>query len=107
MIEMKNQVIVCENLKLKIGDKESSDNLISYRKYGSTDTTTVSKDEFKNYILNIIKDKKQTTSISFSLHLKCKEMLKRHNLTCTERYKLIYLNYDKAVQERLYYEKDI
>ena len=43
---------------LIIGDKESSDNLVSYRKYGSTDTTTVSKDEFKNYILNIIKDKK-------------------------------------------------
>lgn len=43
---------------LIIGDKESNDNLISYRKYGSTDTTTVSKDEFKNYILNIIKDKK-------------------------------------------------
>ena len=43
---------------LIIGDKESNDNLVSYRKYGSTDTTTVSKDEFKNYILNIIKDKK-------------------------------------------------
>ena len=43
---------------LIIGDKESSDNLVSYRKYGSTDTTTVSKDEFKDYILNIIKDKK-------------------------------------------------
>lgn len=42
---------------LIIGDKESSDNLVSYRKYGSTDTTTVSKDEFKKYILDIISNK--------------------------------------------------
>ena len=42
---------------LIIGDKESSDNLVSYRKYGSADTTTVSKDEFKKYILGIISNK--------------------------------------------------
>lgn len=43
---------------LIIGDKESDECLVSYRKYGSKDTTTISKDEFKYYILRIINEKK-------------------------------------------------
>ena len=44
-------------LTLILGDKEKEDNLISYRLFGSHETTTVSKDEFITYVTNRIKDK--------------------------------------------------
>ena len=44
-------------LTLILGDKEKEDNLISYRLFGSHETTTVSKDEFISYVTNRIKDK--------------------------------------------------
>ena len=44
---------------LIIGDKERDNNEISYRRFGSTETTTVSKDEF----LKFIKDKIDSKSI--------------------------------------------
>ncbi len=40
-----------------IGDKEVEGNLISYRKYGSLETITMNKEEFVNYIKNIISSK--------------------------------------------------
>ncbi len=43
---------------LILGDKEKEDNTISYRRYGSKDTTTVSKDEFIDMINDIILNKK-------------------------------------------------
>ena len=36
----------------KIGDKECVDNLVTYRKHGSTDQVTVTVDEFVNLILS-------------------------------------------------------
>jgi len=41
-----------------IGDKEVNDDLVSYRKYGSEETITVSKDEFLNLIKVEINQKK-------------------------------------------------
>ncbi len=43
---------------LIIGDKEVEDGLVSYRKYGTVETTTVKKEEFSKYILELINDKK-------------------------------------------------
>ena len=43
---------------LIIGDKERDDKTISYRKYGSEETTTVNREEFVNLIKETIKDKK-------------------------------------------------
>ncbi len=43
---------------LILGDKEKENNTISYRKYGSKDTTTVSKDEFIDMLNDIIVNKK-------------------------------------------------
>lgn len=40
-----------------IGDKEKDSNLISYRKYGNEETTTVSKEEFFKLIKKVISDK--------------------------------------------------
>ena len=42
---------------LVLGDKERESNMISYRKFGSPDTTTVEVDEFINLIINEIKTK--------------------------------------------------
>lgn len=42
---------------LILGDKERDNNQISYRRFGSQDTTTVSKDEFIELIKNKIKNK--------------------------------------------------
>lgn len=42
---------------LILGDQEKEDLTISYRKFGSKDTTTVSRDEFVNFITKQIKDK--------------------------------------------------
>ena len=39
---------------LIIGDKEVEDNSVSYRLHGEKETTTLSKEEFKKYIKNII-----------------------------------------------------
>ena len=43
---------------LIIGDKERDDSLISYRRYGTNETVSVSKEEFINLLNEIIKDKK-------------------------------------------------
>lgn len=43
---------------LVIGDKEKENNEITYRKYGSNDTTTVKLDEFINILNEMIKTKK-------------------------------------------------
>ena len=43
---------------LILGDKEKEDNTISYRRYGSKDTTTLSKDEFIDMLNDIIVNKK-------------------------------------------------
>ena len=42
---------------LVLGDKERDSNMISYRKFGSPDTTTVKVDEFINLIIDEIKTK--------------------------------------------------
>ena len=41
-----------------VGDNERDNNLISYRRHGSNETITVTKEEFKEMIINIINDKK-------------------------------------------------
>ena len=43
---------------LVIGDKEVNSNSINYRNYGSADTKEVSLDEYKNFVLDIIREKK-------------------------------------------------
>ena len=43
---------------LILGDKEKDDNLISYRKLGSKETYTMSKDEFVSLLEDTIKDLK-------------------------------------------------
>lgn len=45
-------------LTIIIGDKEKDDNLISYRRFGQTETTTLSKEEFVTKVLECISDKK-------------------------------------------------
>ena len=44
-------------LTIIIGDKEKDGNLVSYRKFGETETTTLSKDEFIKNILDCINSK--------------------------------------------------
>ncbi|MBQ6285758.1 MAG: threonine--tRNA ligase [Bacilli bacterium] len=44
-------------LTLILGDKEKESGLISYRKFGSQETITVSKEEFIDFVLNKIKSK--------------------------------------------------
>jgi threonyl-tRNA synthetase len=44
---------------LVIGDKERDNNCISYRKYGSDETTTLNIDEFISMIIDQIKNKKR------------------------------------------------
>ncbi len=43
---------------LILGDKEKAENLVSYRKYGTTDTVTVTKEEFLTLIKDTIINKK-------------------------------------------------
>ena len=43
---------------LILGDKEKEDKMVSYRRFGSQDTITVSKEEFLNLIKEEIKTKK-------------------------------------------------
>ena len=45
-------------LTLNLGNKESEDKTISYRKFGSQDTTTVSIPEFNDYVDKLIKERK-------------------------------------------------
>ncbi len=45
-------------LTLIIGDKERDGKLVSYRKYGSQETTTVEIEEFINEVKNVIENKK-------------------------------------------------
>ena len=45
-------------LTLIVGDKEVEGNTISYRKFGSQDTTNLSFDKFMKDIVKTIKDKK-------------------------------------------------
>ena len=45
-------------LTIIIGDKEKDGNLVSYRRFGETETTTLSKDEFVKNILECIENKK-------------------------------------------------
>ena len=45
-------------LTIIVGDKEMNDNLVSYRRFGETETTTLSKDEFVKNILECIENKK-------------------------------------------------
>ena len=45
-------------LTLILGDNEVKDNLVSYRKFGNQETTTLSKEEFVKVVLEAIKDKK-------------------------------------------------
>ena len=45
-------------LTIIIGDKEKDGNLVSYRRFGETETTTLSKDEFAKNILECIENKK-------------------------------------------------
>lgn len=44
---------------LILGNNERDNNTISYRKFGSDETTTVDKDEFVNYIKDVIDSKKR------------------------------------------------
>ena len=44
-------------ITLIIGDKEKENNTISYRKFGSNDTTTITVDEFITSVTKSIKDK--------------------------------------------------
>ena len=44
-------------LTVIIGDKEKDGNLVSYRKFGETETTTLSKDEFIKNVLDCINNK--------------------------------------------------
>ena len=44
---------------LILGNMERDNNTISYRKFGSEDTTTLSKEDFVNYIKDIIDNKKR------------------------------------------------
>ena len=45
-------------LTLILGDNEVKDNLVSYRKFGNQETTTLSKEEFVKVVLEAVKDKK-------------------------------------------------
>ena len=45
-------------LTIIVGDKEMNDNLVSYRRFGEMETTTLSKDEFVKNILDCIENKK-------------------------------------------------
>ena len=45
-------------LTIIVGDKEMNDNLVSYRRFGEMETTTLFKDEFVKNILDCIENKK-------------------------------------------------
>ena len=44
---------------LILGNVERDNNAVSYRKFGSDETTTLPKDEFVKYIKNVIDSKKR------------------------------------------------
>lgn len=56
--KMRESVVHKIPFTLVIGDKEKEAGTISYRKYGSNDTTTVSKEEFINLLKETIKNRK-------------------------------------------------
>ena len=45
-------------ITLVLGDKEKDNNLVSYRLYGKSETTTISKEEFVNLVVDTINSKK-------------------------------------------------
>ena len=45
-------------ITLVLGDKERDNNLVSYRLYGKSETTTISKEEFVNLVVDTINSKK-------------------------------------------------
>ena len=45
-------------MTLVIGDKERDNKTISYRKYGSEETTTVSQEDFIKLVKQLIEEKK-------------------------------------------------
>ena len=55
---MRESVINKYPFTLILGQKEVDDNLVSYRKHGSEETITVSKDEFIKLLLDNIKNKR-------------------------------------------------
>ena len=55
---MRESVVNKYPFTLILGQKEVDDNLISYRKHGSEETITVSKDEFIKLLLDNIKNKR-------------------------------------------------
>lgn len=55
--KMRESVIKKINYTLVLGDKEKSDNLISYRKRGTEETISISLDEFINNLLKEIEEK--------------------------------------------------
>lgn len=56
--KMRESVMKKKNYAVIIGNKEIENNMVSYRKCGSEETTTISIDEFKNMILEEIKTRK-------------------------------------------------
>lgn len=54
---MRESVVRKIPFTLILGQKEVDDGLVSYRKYGSEDTTTLSKEEFISFLKDIIKNK--------------------------------------------------
>lgn len=55
---MRESVVQKNPYTLIIGNKELEDKTISYRKYGSEETTTVSIDEFINLLLQVVNEKR-------------------------------------------------
>lgn len=56
--KMRESVINKIPLTLIIGDKEKENNTISYRKYGSNETTTLTINEFIEYLNDLIRNRK-------------------------------------------------
>jgi len=57
--KMRESVMKKIPLTLILGQKEVDEKLVSYRKYGSEETTTVSLDEFKDMVKDMIENKKR------------------------------------------------
>ena len=56
--KMRESVVKKIPVAVIVGQKEVDNETISYREFGSEDTTTVTKDEFLNYLKNRIESKK-------------------------------------------------
>ena len=57
--KMRESVMKKIPLTLILGQKEVDEKIVSYRKYGSEETTTVSLDEFKDMVKDMIENKKR------------------------------------------------